>query len=103
MTLAEEVAELEVKMNTLRTDFAAGRISSDEIKVHTSSLMIRHLDLYWSLGFDTNQWYRYQSGQWWLSKSPLLVSQEDLEEITKAEARDGSQKTFYVGTSMQER
>lgn len=80
--------QAEEKFRDLKVRFAAGELTEADLKAHLEDLMVEDEGgNWWTLGYETERWYRYDGTNWVLADPPESRAQEPAKvQPTKTEA-----------------
>ncbi len=63
--LASRFLQVENQVSELRQQLAAGKLSIDQVQQKLLSLAVRDDNgVWWSMGFQSGEWYRFEANQW---------------------------------------
>jgi membrane peptidoglycan carboxypeptidase len=70
--LVARFRETEAQVRVLRSHYQAGQITRDQLQEQLKSLMILDDDqVWWMMGVESDNWYRYENSQWIPAQSPV--------------------------------
>jgi hypothetical protein len=80
-----KIEEIERQFHELKAGFEAGAITEEQFRAQTKDLLFQDSEgRYWAIGIKTEQWYRYEDGDW-VNASPPPTLESVSEKITPPE------------------
>jgi hypothetical protein len=84
----EDIQEL---FRGLKAEAEAGTITEDEFEVRVRDLLFRDDEgRYWTIGAQTEKWYRYEAGEWVQDSPPATLERAEEEESAPHEKAEGT-------------
>ncbi len=91
-TTARKFREVEQAVQTLRQQFAQGRITRHQLESELRSLMVTdEQGRWWTLGVDSSRWYRYD-GREWIPDTPPQTSAQPAIQPDQVRTETGIQQ-----------
>lgn len=73
MQLAQQFERTEQQVRTLRAARDRGELSNEQLQEQLRALMVLDdQNIYWMMGVESDQWYKYEDETWKIARPPLL-------------------------------